>query len=663
MILLLLALAVSLVGGFLALLFGRLPKAATALGVGSSIASSVVGLAPALGVLFLGPLAAIRWPWHVPYGEFYVTMDPLSATFLVLIFGLAILAAIYGGAYLYPYHKTKSLGPPWFFFNLLVSSMALLVVARNGILFLTAWEVMAIASFFLVTFENEKAQVRNAGWTYLVAAHAGTAFLLVYFALWGKEAGSLNFDQFAGVQGLAPATASAIFLLALAGFGAKAGFVPIHVWLPEAHPAAPSHVSALMSGVMIKMGIYGILRTLTFLGQPPEWWGITLILIGLTSGIFGVLFALAQHDLKRLLAYHSVENIGIIALGMGVGVWGLSQGNAAVAFLGFAGAILHVTNHAIFKSLLFLGAGSVLHATGELEMDKLGGLLKKMPITGGTFLITAAAISGLPPSNGFISEFLILSASLKGAIAPFTGGTVALLALVAGLALIGGLAVACFTKAFGVTFLGSARTRETEHAHEPGKALLIPMLALAAFCLFIGVASTLAVRLVVPAAAQLSGVSHDFAMSEVTAFSAPLAKVTIVVLVFLGMAAALVLLRRWLLAGREVARAVTWDCGYEKPSPRMQYTSSSFAQPLVEVFSQALRTRRWLRSPDGYFPEAASYQSETPDVFTERVYRPALVLVEWSSAKLHGFQQGRVHLYLLYIFVTLVILLVWRLGF
>ena len=255
-------------------------------------------------------------------------------------------------------------------------------------------------------------------------------------------------------QGLA----GVLFLLAVIGFGTKAGFMPLHVWLPEAHPAAPSHVSAVMSGVMIKTGIYGLMRAFTFLGTPPLWWGWVLVAIGLTSGVLGVLFALAQHDLKRLLAYHSVENIGIIALGLGVGLLGMSTGSPVLIVLGFGGALLHVLNHALFKGLLFLGAGAVVHGTGTREIDQLGGLLKRMPWTAATFLVGAVAISGLPPLNGFVSEFLIYLGAFKGGIS--TGGPVAvpLLALIAGLALIGGLAVACFTKAFGIVFLGEPRS-------------------------------------------------------------------------------------------------------------------------------------------------------------------------------------------------------------
>lgn len=662
MALLLAALAFLLVGAGVALVLSRFPRAATLAGVWSAVIGCVLGLVPAAQVLAGGTAQSWRRPWHVPYGELYLAIDPLSAVFLVVIFGLSLLAAIYGGPYLLAYRDRKVLGVPWLFFNGLVASMAVLVAARNGVLFLVAWELMAVTSFFLVTFDDERPEVRGAGRTYLIASHLGTALLLAFFAILGGKAGSLDFDRFAALAGLAPGVASVLFLLAVVGFGVKAGFVPLHVWLPEAHPAAPSHVSAIMSGVMIKTGVYGILRALTFLGDPPAWWGGLLIGVGVTSGVLGVLFALAQHDLKRLLAYHSVENIGIIALGMGVGVLGLALDNQPVALLSFAGAVLHVVNHASFKGLLFLGAGSVLHATGEREMDRLGGLLKSMPVTGATFLVGAAAISGLPPLNGFVSEFLIFSGSLGGLGTAGMMATALLLAVVVSLGLIGGLALACFAKAFGVVFLGAPRTEEAAHAHEADAGMKAAMLALVAVCAFIGVASMLGVRVALPAAAQLAGIDAETALARVASASAPLGRVTVMALVVVGLAAGLALLRHLLLARREVLASPTWDC-YERPTARMQYTSSSFAQPLLEVFHWLVHPRRHVHAPRGYFPAKASFHSETPDIFTDRIYRPFTAFIEWSGYTLHWLQQGRVHLYLLYIFITLVILMVWRLGF
>lgn len=649
MFLLLLAVGILVVSGLAALWRPRL-------GVGGVVAGCVIGLIPSMRVLFGGPVESLRLAWNVPYGAFFVELDALSAFFLIPIFGLSALTAIYGDEYLAAWRGKKSLGASWFFFNLLVASMAMVVLARNAVLFLVAWELMALTSFFLVTFEDEKQSVRDAGWTYLVASHLGTAFLLALFILLGREAGSLDFNRFA------PSAAGVCFLLAVIGFGTKAGFMPLHVWLPEAHPAAPSHVSALMSGVMIKMGIYGLLRTLTFLGTPPDWWGWLLVAIGLSSGLLGVLFALAQHDLKRLLAYHSVENIGIIALGLGVGLLGLSHGVAALAVLGFAGALLHVINHALFKGLLFLGAGAVLHATGTRELEHLGGLAKRMPWTAATFLIGAVAISGLPPLNGFVSEFLIYVGSYGGATHDQATTAVPLLGTIAGLALIGGLAVACFTKAFGIVFFGEPRSEHAGHAHEPGWAMRAPMLVLAAGCVLIGLLAPAAVGVLAPVLTNVTKLSPVAVRDELGAAVGPLWFVAGAGVGLIILTGALALLRRRLLATRSVQTTVTWDCGYARPTARMQYTASSFAQPLTGLFAPVLRTRRRLSLPQGVLPREAALATETPDVAREKVYRPVFAGIDSVLARCRWLQHGNVHLYVLYIALTLLVLLIWKLG-
>ncbi|MDD4072430.1 MAG: proton-conducting transporter membrane subunit, partial [Desulfobacterales bacterium] len=372
MIVLLSGVIIIAAGGLAALVTSRSARLSTALGVGGLCIGSLVGLVPSVTVLLNGSRLSLHLPWHFPGGSFFVEIDPLSAFFLIPVFVVSALTAIYGSGYLQHYRQTHSLGVHWFFFNILAAGMVMVTVARNGLLFLISWEVMSLAPFFLVTFLSDKSKVRHAGWVYLVATHLGAVFLLVFFLLMGMDSGSMDFDHFNPAGYAHP---SLLFLLAVVGFGSKAGFIPFHVWLPEAHPAAPSHVSALMSGVMIKMGIYGLFRTLILLKTLPAWWGYSFIGIGLVSGIVGVMFALAQHDLKRLLAYHSVENIGIIALGMGVGMLGLTWDIPVLVVLGGGGALFHVLNHSLFKSLLFLGAGSVQHAVGTLEIEHMGGLL------------------------------------------------------------------------------------------------------------------------------------------------------------------------------------------------------------------------------------------------------------------------------------------------
>ncbi|MGD0745645.1 MAG: proton-conducting transporter membrane subunit [Verrucomicrobiota bacterium] len=660
MTLLVIAIAILLAGAMAVLLLSRSDRNLSWLGASSVVVAAVLGCIPAIQVLLGGATGQLHFPWPVPFGEFFIELDPLSAWFLLPTLLLSALSALYGVGYLQPWQGRRSLGPIWFFYGLLVLGMLLVLLARNAVLFLVAWELMALASFFLVTFEHERESVREAGWIYFVATHLGTAFLLAFFLLLARETGSMNFDFWAEKGVHTEGLAGILFLLAVVGFGTKAGFMPLHVWLPEAHPAAPSHVSALMSGVMIKTGIYGLLRAFTFLGMPPLWWGWGLIAIGLTSGVLGVLFALAQHDLKRLLAYHSVENIGIIALGLGVGLLGTNTGSPVLIVLGFGGALLHVVNHALFKGLLFLGAGAVLHGTGTLEIDHLGGLLKRMPWTAVTFLVGAVAISGLPPLNGFVSEFLIFLGAFKGGVS--AGGPIAvpLLALVGGLALIGGLAVACFTKAFGIVFVGEPRSEHVSRAHEAGWAMRLPMLALAAGCALIGLFAPVAVGSLQTVLESVTGQRPEVVGENLAVATGPLAFVVIGIGAVLLLLLAFILLRRGLLTGRRVETGVTWGCGYAQPTARMQYTASSFAQPLMDLFRPVLGTKKRITPPRGFFPAEAALKTETPDISHEEMYRPMFERVnEWLS-QLRWLQHGKVQLYVLYLAVTLIVLLVWE---
>ncbi len=650
----LLSFAVGAIGALVFANHGRWP---TFFGVGGVLIGCLCGIIPAVGVVLGEPSQSLRMAWNIPYGSFSLGLDPLSGFFLIPVFLLCALAAIYGADYLEAYRGREALAPPWFFFNLLVASMVIVLLARNGVLFLMAWEMMALSSFFLVTFEDEKESTRQAGWIYLIASHIGTAFLLVLFILLGRASGSLDFDRFAASSG-----AGLLFVLALVGFGTKAGFIPLHVWLPEAHPAAPSHVSAVMSGVMIKTGIYGLVRVMMLLGAPQAWWGWVLCAIGLSSGIIGVLLALAQHDLKRLLAYHSVENIGIIALGLGVGTLGLRAGLPAVAAIGFAGALLHVLNHALFKGLLFLAAGNVLHSAHTREIDHLGGLLRRMPRTGGIFLIGAAAITGLPPLNGFISEFLIYLASFKGALSLDAAGSVPMLATIAGLALIGGLAAACFTKAFGIVFLGQPRSEHAQQAHEVGLAMVLPGFVLAAACILIGLLGANVVSSMTPLISEVTGMSAAIVSTSLSTAANSVAFVSITGGALVGIASLLALGRAIALSNRSVSTNVTWDCGYAEPSRRMQYTASSFAQPLTDTFYLLLQTRRVLSAPRGFFPKDASLATETPDPYQEHIFQPLFRAIGRDLLLLRPLQQGKVQLYVLYIAVALLVLLLWQLA-
>ena len=659
--LLLLSLLVLLLSGAAAWVLSARPTAATRVGVGGAVVGGVLALLGALALLGGGDSPTLTWAWGLPGVAWRLGADPLSAFFLVPISILGALAALYGAEYLNTPALRPASGTCWFCYNLLVASMVLLVLARDAVLFLVAWETMALSSFFLVAYERSKPAVRNAAWTYLVATHLGTGFLLALFALLGRQAQSWDFAAFAVVQ-LPPALAGVGFLLAVVGFGTKAGFMPLHVWLPEAHPAAPSHVSALLSGVMIKMGIYGLLRVLPFTGGPAAWWGWWLVGIGATSGVLGVLFALAQHDLKRLLAYHSVENIGIIALGLGIGYLGLAYGLPALAIGGFAGALLHVLNHALFKGLLFLGAGAVVHATGTRELDHLGGLLKRLPWTGACFLVGAIAICGIPPLNGFISEFMIYFGAYHGALGSGVPVAAPALVTILSLALIGGLATACFTKAFGIVFLGEPRTEHGANAHEAGPLMRGAMAALAVGCLAIGLAAPLVPEALSGVLTAVTGIPPGDLAGLLRLVQRPLGAVLLGSVALLALILALAGLRAWLLRGRPVGRTVTWDCGYARPTARMQYTASSFAEPLVTLFAILLGTERRVHPPEGALPRGGRLHTVTPDRFHDDFSVPVFGALSRLLAPVLHLQHGRLHLYILYLALTLVALLLFTLA-
>ena len=593
----------------------------------------------------------------MPGGGLHVEIDVLSAFFLLPVFGLSALTGLYGRSYLED--GEPGTASSWLHLNLLTAAMALVVVARNGLLFLLAWEIMALAPFFLVIFDDRRESTRHAAWIYLAATHLGTAFLLVMFVLLANLAGTSDFGGYAAVLRANPTLSSVVFLLALIGFGSKAGIVPAHVWLPEAHPAAPSHASALMSGAMIKVGIYALVRMLTLLGTPPPWWGWVLLAAGAASGVLGVLYALAQHDLKRLLAYHSVENIGIILIGIGIGVLGLAYGNPTLVALGFAAGLLHVVNHSIFKGLLFLGAGSVQHAAHTVELEELGGLLKRMPWTGACFLLGSAAIVGLPPLNGFISEFLLIYSGYVALLLPTMAAAAAGLITLVAMGLIGGLAAACFAKAFGIVFLGAPRSSEAEHAQESGQPMLASMVILAVLCVVIGIVGPLVVSALTAVVAAASGLPVTEIAAALNPASGSLAVAIALFTALVVLSALFWAAREWRLARAGVRRAPVWGCGFGRPTARMQYTASSFSQPLVTQFRLLIANREAVLTPDGYFPAAASYASDSGDPFLRLLFAPTFRWFRRLASRLNVIQHGHIHVYVLYVAATLIALLAW----
>jgi hydrogenase-4 component B len=648
------ALALLVAGAVAAAAFRRRARLAGVLGALAPAGALALALVPGARALGGSAPESLTLQWPAPLGSVSLGLDALSAFFLLIILALGALAAVYGIGYL-GHEPGPRAGLSWCFFDVLVASMAVVVLARHAILFLLAWETMGLSSFLLVAHHHERAEARRAAWTYLVAMHLGGCFLVPMFFVLAQGAGALDFARFG--QGLTPTAATACFLLALIGFGTKAGLMPFHVWLPEAHPAAPSHVSGLMSGVMIKTGIYGLARVLLFLGTPKLSWGLVLLALGGASALLGVLFALAQHDLKRLLAYHSVENVGIIVLGLGIGVTGLAMDAPAVAALGFAGGLLHVLNHAVFKALLFFGAGSVLRAAGTGEIDELGGLVRRLPVTATTFLVGSVAISGLPPFNGFVSELLVYWAGFSGAAGLAAPAAVPLGIVIAVLAAVGGLALACFAKAFGIVFLGLPRSGKGDAAAEAPLSMLAPMVILAVACLGIGLGG----GLLVPALHGLvSAFVGESARPALRDGGRVLARVALVAGGTLVLVALIALARHLLLRGRDVREAVTWDCGYVAPSPRMQYTASSFAQPIVDLFRSLLGTRKHVSSPEIHFPDSAHLETETPDLGREGIYEPLFENAGGALRRILILQHGRLHVYVLGLVMTLLVLLLWQ---
>jgi hydrogenase-4 component B len=654
------AIALQVLGAVLALALWKRSALSGKVGAGSLLLAGAVALPAVLRTLLGGGSELVTAPWSVPCGSLSLGLDPLSALFLIPIFVIPPLAAVYGAGYLRGEEGRRPIGASWFFYGLLCASMAGVVLSRNGVLFLVSWEVMSLASYFLVTFQDDDPEVCEAGWTYLGATHLGTAFLLVLFAVIARTCGSLDFDKFGALSQAGPGLASVLFVLALVGFGTKAGLAPFHVWLPEAHPAAPSHVSAVMSGVMLKVGIYGLFRTLVILGPGPAWWGWVLVALGLASALLGALYAMAQGDLKRLLAYSSVENVGIVALAAGLGCLGSAAGQPTLAALGFSAALLHVLNHSFFKSLLFLGAGSVAHGAGTRELDRLGGLLKRMRWTGTSFLMGSAAAVALPPLNGFAGEFLLYLGAFSAATTERAPLAVPSLLAVVGLALVGGLAAAAFLKAFGGAFLGEARTESAAGAQESPSPMLWPMAVLAAACAAAGLGAPWIVGWLSTAAGQLANLDPGAVETSMERAVVVLSRMTFGGAIFLGVAVILALLRRALLKGKSISRGPTWDCGYVAPTSRMQYSPSSFVQPLVDLFSSFTGARSAGDPGEGLFPRTASLRSSAPDRVWRGVYGP---FFKGASAVIHRMrflQQGRVQVYILYIAIALLALLLWR---
>ncbi len=674
MALLLISLSILIISSLLILLFCRSKEISACVFLWSLVAACGFGLWSALSVLCQKamslPLTGVDFRVHgtIPLGEFYIGIDALSAFFLLLFFILSLAAGIYGYGYLRDYTGQRNTGVHFALYHLLIIVITLVLVAKNAVLFLVAWEIMTFVSYFLITFYNESESVRKAGYLYLISTHVGVFCLLVMFLIMGAQAGSMNFDQMTATQ-FPLALAALLFMLAFVGFGIKAGFIPFHIWLPHAHPAAPTHISALLSGVVVKLGIYGLMRVMAIVKDFPLWCGVLLLIMAAISGVGGVLYALGQHEIKKLLAYHSIENIGIITLGLGIGMIGHAYHQETVAFIGYAGALLHTFNHAVFKGLLFLSAGSVIHCTHTGDMEHMGGLFKLLPWTGHLFLIGSLSICGLPLFNGFISEWLVYRALLEGVFHLDVFGIIFSSLAIVALALVGGLAALCFTKAFGVIFLGSNKSSEGHQGKEgrlsnidikEGDLMLRgPMILLAAICLWGGLFPANMVYFAFQGTQAITGLQIPFVLKE--AVINPLLSATRV-LSFGGVIfSVLALVRDFLVLHYPVRLTETWSCGYVKLSHRMQYTASSFARPILKIFRSALVFRVEGKISKEYFPAWTSLKSSVKDVSESLLFRPLFYVIKKFSRKLKWIQSGHTQTYILYVFLFLVILLVWKL--
>ena len=605
----------------------------------------------------------------IPFVSVNLAIDNLAAFFILALSVLVFCVSLYSIGYVSHYYGKRNVGLFNFLYSFFILSMILVITAGNSVFFLIAWEAMSVVSYFLVIFESEKKENRSAGTLYIIMTHIGTAFLMIAFMLMFSYTGS--FDIFASSSAIPPLARNFMFVFFLIGFGTKAGVVPVHIWLPHAHPAAPSNVSALMSGIMIKTAIYGIVRFIfCYLGIQNTWWGITILCVGVVSTVLGVAYALMEHNIKRLLAFHSVENIGIILIGLGVSFVAFSQKNALLGALALSAALLHTFNHMLFKGGLFLGAGSVQYSTHTKDIEKLGGLIKRMPLTAFLMLCFSLAISAIVPFNGFISEWITYQSLFMSIGAGHAAINVLSILSVAALALAGALAAACFVKLFGISFLGKARSSLASDAREVPAAMNAGMGILAVLCIAIGLFPVFFMGAVDKVISGITGVTIAdkikgglvFAWYPMEISKNSISPFAILIAVFAIVCVVLLLIR--IIGGKYKSRKYdTWDCGFGALNSRMQYTATGFSKPIRIVFRILFRPSRKLsvEGTNPYHPEKMEYKVSTESVFERYIYNPILYFFKVSSRKIKfRVQTGSVHLYLIYIFIAVLALMLYN---
>lgn len=596
-------------------------------------------------------------------------IDSLSAFFLLALFILVFCVSIYSIGYMRDYIGKRSVGIFNFLYAGFIAAMILVFIAENMIFFFMSWEIMSVVSYFLVVFESEKEENCRAGTLYIIMTHIGAALMMIAFMLIYSYTGSLTIGT--SLSTLTSQTKNILFILLFIGFGMKAGMIPLHVWLPEAHPVASSNISALMSGIMIKTAAYGIVRFIMEMLGVETWWGILILVVGVISAFLGIAYAVVDQNIKRILAYSSIENIGVIFIGIGISFIAFSAGSETVGTLGLLGALLHVFNHTLFKGGLFMGAGAVQHGTHTKNIEEMGGLIKKMPRTAVLMLCFSLAICGIVPFNGFVSEWLTYQ-SIFGQLQGHIGAiNLVLIMSAAILAMVGALAVVCFVKLFGIAFLGKPRTRAAEHAKEAPISMQIGMGILALLCALAGVFPKIFAMPAVIAAKSVTGtdlakdlsgqlvmMSYSDLEIQESAISPLIVLLTSIVIVLVTV----IFLRAF---GKTEKRTyITWDCGFNGLTKRMQYSATGFSKPLRIVFRLLYRPSRKLEVTPGesdYYPLERNYQLSTEPIFEKYIYRPLTIGIQKLSDKAREtIQTGSTQRYLFYLLITILVMLVYN---
>jgi len=634
-----------------------------------AVLGSILGLISSSLVFIGGFEFSFNIVSSLPLLSLSFKVDKLAAFFIFTISLIALLSSLYALEYIKHYYTKYNIGTLNFFYNIFILGMVLVVSANNALFFLIVWEIMSLASYFLVIYENKEKDNLKAGSLYFIMTHIGTAFITLAFLLLYSATGSLDFSIIKeNIGNVTPLVKNIVFILSIVGFGTKAGIIPLHIWLPGAHPAAPSHVSALMSGVMIKTGIYMFIRIfMDIITTAPVWWGTVILILGAISSLLGVLYALTEHDIKRLLAYHSIENIGIIMMGIGSSLIFWSLDMKPYAILGLVAALFHTINHAIFKALLFLGAGSVISKMHTRNMEEYGGLIKYMPQTAFFFLIGSMAISAFPPFNGFFSEWITFQALFKGIMISDTSVRWAFLTAAGSLAFTGGLAAMCFVKVFGSTFLARPRSKEVSHAKEAGIKIRFSMLILSTLTLLLGLASGTVTDI-------LSGIVNNLGIfnkvkpvllatavnvrleDNFSAVSIPLILIILIVVTVL-----IFILVSAFTLNTKIQIGDTWDCGSTLTS-RMEITATAFANSIISIFHGVLKptkqiTIEYRDASMRYFPKTETVRLGTKDIYRGYFYLPVQLLTTKVSGYVKKIQSGNINTYILYILIILIAML------